>query len=462
MDTESIPMSGPWYTSARFRTVALWLAGLCVVGCGIDAVFLRDNDFEWHCSVGRAFLRADDSTLAAGASWYPLGRRMLDVVLLVPPYRVSRAIAYGLAIVCLAVSIRLWRRMAEAQLPVDSATAFAVGTMSLVFLAPHLSRDLQECGLQLFLLAMLSAAAYALWSGRSMWAGFWLALAVTYKTTPALFLPVLLWKRQWRTLATSVVLIVFFNLMPACYLGWDMTVRCYRQSWEYLQASSRLENIADNGIEYPNPRNQALISLFARYLQSYPPDHPLYLDHPAFLQFGDLDHATARLVAKLGTLLLAGFIAWRLWGRWTANARELPAQWSAICVFAAIVSPMCWRQHLVLALPALYLLLWSLMAQRNLQSAILSFPPAPHMRRLGLVGKRLGWLLLGASVFLLWAPQSEVIGNLWASVLMAYKPDTFVFIAWSLVLLHWPHGRAISQALRTALPPREIQRARAA
>ncbi len=98
--------------SPRFRTAVLWLAGLFVVGFGIDAVFIRDNDFEWHCNVGRAFLRADDSTLQAGASWYPLGRRMLDVVLLVPPYRLSRAICYVLALGCVAVTIRLWRHMA--------------------------------------------------------------------------------------------------------------------------------------------------------------------------------------------------------------------------------------------------------------------------------------------------------------------------------------------------------------
>jgi hypothetical protein len=337
------------------------------------------------------------------------------------------------------VTIRLWRRMAEAQWPLDSARAFAVAAFSSVALAPHLSRDLQECGLQLFLLAMLSAAAYALWSGRSIWAGFWLALAVSYKTTPALFLPVLLWKRQWRAVAASMVFILIFNLAPALYLGRDLTVRCYRQSWDYLQASARLEDIAENGIEFPNPRNQSLMSLFARYLQTYPSEHPLYFDHPAFVQFGNLDHATARAVAKACMLLLASIIAWRLWGRWAPHAPELPAQWSVVCIFAALISPLCWRQHLVLALPAVYLLVWSLLA---------------HTRRAG------AWLL-GASVFVLWAPQSEVIGNVLASVWMAYKPDTLVFIAWSLWLLHGRYARALHQSLPFAPHP-AVQQARAA
>jgi alpha-1,2-mannosyltransferase len=422
--------------------VALWLAGLFVVGFGIDAVFFRDNDFEWHCDVGRAFLRANDRTVRSGASWYPLGRRMLDVILLVPPYRVSRALFYVLALASLAATIRLWRRMTDAQRPLDSASAFAVGTLSLVFLLPHIQRDLQECGLQLFLLAMLSAAAYALWSGRSIGAAFWLALAVTYKTTPVLFLPVLLWKRQWRACAASVVFIVIFNTVPALYLGPELTLRCYQKSWDYLQTSAHLEDIADNGIELPNPRNQSLTSLFARYLQTYPPEHSLYLEHPAFLQFGALDHATARAVARWCTLALAGFIAWRLWGRWSTRAPDLPVQWSAVCVFAALVSPMCWRQHLVLVLPALYLLVWSLLSRPG------------HAQ--------FGWLLLGTSVFALWAPQSEIIGSLLASVLMAYKPDTVVFIAWALVLLHWRRGLAVCQPHSTLPLLPEIERARAA
>ncbi len=303
---------------------------------------------------------------------------------------------------------------------------------------------------------------------------------MTYKTTPALFLPVLLWKRQWRALATAVVLIVCFNLLPALYLGWDLTARCYRQSWEYLQASARLEDIADNGIEYPNPRNQSLMSLFARYLQTYPPAHPLYVDHPAFVQFGDLDHATARAVAKGCMLLLGGFIAFRLWGRWSPHAPELPGQWSAVCVFAALVSPMCWRQHLVLALPALYLLVWSLLARRNPKSEIRSPKqirnpnPKMNLSRLswdsdfGFVsdfGLRISdfaaWCALGISVLLLWTPQSEIIGNVQASVLMAYKPDTLIFSAWALALLHARHRQVMSQSL-PIVPSPEMQRTGAA
>jgi alpha-1,2-mannosyltransferase len=442
LDGEQTRMSGQWYTSPRFRAVALWLAAISVVGFGIDAIFLRDNDFLWHCDVGRAFLRADNVTLAAGASWYPLGRRMMDVMLVAVPYRLSRAIVYLLSLAFLGVAMQLWRRMANAEERLDPARAFAAGALSLVFLAPHLQRDLQECGLQIILLAMLSAAAYALWMGRSIWAGFWLALAVSYKTTPALFLPVLLWKRQWRAAMASVVFIVILNVSPALYLGWDLTTRAYRQSWDFFQYSGRLEDIAENGIELPNPRNQSLMSFFARYLQSYPPEHSLYLDHPAFLQFGHLDHATARAVAKGCMLLLVGFIAWRLWGRWSERSPHLLAEWSAVCVLAALVSPMCWRQHLVLALPALYLLIWSLLSRPG--------------------NARAGWALLGGSVFVLWAPQSEVIGSLWASVLMAYKPDTVIFVAWAVVLLTWTRRGAARLALPAVPPVPEVQRVRAA
>lgn len=63
MDAEATPLPGRWYTAPRFRRTALWLAALFIAGFGIDAVFFRDNDFEWHGSVGRTFLRADARTM---------------------------------------------------------------------------------------------------------------------------------------------------------------------------------------------------------------------------------------------------------------------------------------------------------------------------------------------------------------------------------------------------------------
>jgi hypothetical protein len=435
-------MSATWYTSARFRTLALWSIGLFVVGFGIDSVFIRDNDFLWHYDLGQAFLKANDETLQAGGMWYPLGRRMMNAALVAVPYRLARALVYVLSLVLFAIAIRQWQRMADASERRGPATCFAAAALSLVFLMPHLSRDLQECGLQLILLAILTAAGYALWSGQSIRAGFWLALGITYKTTPLLFLPLLVWKRQWRAAAATVVFVIAMNLLPALYLGWDLTVRAHGESWAYFQKSAHIENIAENGIEEPNPRNQALMSLFARFLQSYPPDHSLVIDHPAFLQFGDLDHATARTAAKMGLLLLGGYVAWRLWGRWTAYPRDLPAQWAAVCVFAALLSPICWRQHLVLVWPALFLLVHTVLGSAS----------------------RWKWALLGGTIVLLWAPQNEIIGSVWTSVLMAYKLDTLIFLIWALALLHRPPAAAGESAALapTVTPSPAVSQAQAA
>jgi alpha-1,2-mannosyltransferase len=437
-------MSSPWYASAAFRTVALWSAGLFIVGFGIDSIFIRDNDFQWHREVGRVFLAADEVLVPASACWYPLGRRMMDAALVALPYRVSRAAVYVLSLACFAAAIRCWRRMSGTAAPDEPATSFAAAALSLVFLAPHLSRDLQECGLQLLLLAVLTAAGYALWLGQPIRAGFWLALGITYKTTPILFVPVLLWKRQWRATAATVAFVVALNLLPALYLGWDLTLRAHRTSWEHFQAAATLPDIAENGVEPPNPRNLGLMSLFSRYLQTYPAEHPLYVQHWAFAQFGNLDHDTARLAARCGMLLLGALVAWRLWGTWTVRSPNLPAQWAAICVFAALLSPLCWRQHLVLVWPALFLLVGSLLG-----------------RPLASMASRWAWILMSASVVLLWAPQNEVIGSEWTTILLASKLDTVIFLIWALVLLR-RCGPTVGAPEATAPAPLEAAWSRAA
>jgi len=70
------------------------------------------------------------------------------------------------------------------------------------------------------LLFFLSAGAYAMWRGHRSASGCWLAAAATYKATPVLFLPFLLWKREWKAAGTMAGAILVLNFaLPACFLG---------------------------------------------------------------------------------------------------------------------------------------------------------------------------------------------------------------------------------------------------
>jgi hypothetical protein len=82
--------------------------------------------------------------------------------------------------------------------------------------------DLNHGNVNLFILFLVVAFLTAYRGRRDLLAGGVLGLAVACKLTPALFVPYLVWKRAWRTLAgfaAGVVLFFYPGLVPALRLG---------------------------------------------------------------------------------------------------------------------------------------------------------------------------------------------------------------------------------------------------
>lgn len=404
-----------WYASPRFRTVAVVAGIVFVAAHAVVAVAFRDTDFFWHVGLGNAFLAGEPFTY--GGDWYPLSRTMFDALPALLPYRLSRALFFLLGVASLGLSVVLWNRMADAGRKLDPGAAFAAAVFSLLFVAPYISRDFQECGLQLLLLGMLSVAGYALWRGKDIAAGAALGAAIAYKFTPIICLPLLVWKGRWRAALWTALAVVFLNVLPAVYLGVDGTVDAHRRWVDRFQKVSRVEDIAENGVEPPKVQNQSLMAAMARYLQTYPEGHPLRLEHPAFVQFGALDHAAARIAAKGFLLTLAAFIAWRVRGRWTDAADNIAPQWACACALCALISPMCWRHHLVLVWPAMFMLVHSV---------------------LGRGGVRRYWIALAAMLVCIVLPQRELFGRDGVMVVMSYRPDTIAALGCALLSLFLP------------------------
>lgn len=154
------------------------------------AVFVRRNDFDCHYNRGHDFWAG--KPYAQPGNIYPLARAMFNALLSLPNYYVSRAICLAAAEAGLAWSLWTWRRAAQAARPIDSSLQLSATAILLLILSPLIIRDLDECGLQILLLAMLTAGMAAMHAGRPGWSGFWLAAAASYKATPVLFLPFLL------------------------------------------------------------------------------------------------------------------------------------------------------------------------------------------------------------------------------------------------------------------------------
>lgn len=409
------PTSVPWYASPRFRTLAVVAGILFVAAHAVVAVGFRDNDFTWHIALGNAFLEREPFT--RGGDWYPLSRVMFDVIPAVMPYRLSRAVFFLLGVGSLGLSVVLWNRMAGASRRLDPAMAFAAATLSLAFAAPYVSRDMQECGLQLLLLGMLSITGYYLWRGNDAGAGAALGAAIAYKFTPIICLPLLVWKGRWKAALWTAATVAVLNILPALYLGVDNTIDAHRRWVDRFQKVSAVQDIAENGVEPPKVQNQSLMAAMARYLQTYPEGHPLRLEHPAFVQFGALDQATARMVAKGTLLALAAFLAWQFRGRWKDDANDLAPQWACACALCALISPMCWRHHLVLFWPAMFVCVHAVLGRAHVRAYRIA---------------------LAAIVVGIFLPQRELFGRDGVMVVMSYRPDTLAVLACALMALFLP------------------------
>lgn len=397
--------ASPWYASRSFRTAAIVLLFGAVVVEGIVAILFRFNDFGCHLGWGRGFLEGDPYKY--GGAHYPPGRILWNAGFAALDVRLARVASYAAAIGAWIATMRIWRqRLAREH---AGERVFAAGALTFGLLYPYVIRDLDDCGLQAALLLLLTLGAGALHAGRPIAAAFWLALATTYKVTPALFWPLLLWKRQWRAAAWMPVCFILLNFAPAPFIGWAATRRAQDRFIACLTESARSGDPSHTPLEVPRVQNQSLSVALARLVQTYPHGHPLHLDHPLFVQLLDLDPAAANRVVMGVLTALALALAWRLRRPWRAG--ELPTdfahQYAAVVILFAILSPYCWLQHLVLVLPAVWLVMLR----------ILEDSAAGRSRSRGQVA---AITLIGVVVLLL---QRDVVGRELSLVVLSYKLD---------------------------------------
>ncbi|MES1213419.1 MAG: glycosyltransferase family 87 protein [Singulisphaera sp.] len=345
--------SSPW---RRFDERAVrWLAWTVCAGLFVaefcNCVFFCDHDFLWHRHLGQSFL--DRELYESIGEHYLPARAMFDATLVWLPYRVDRAIWFLAMCAGVAYCFRFWSRVG------GPANQKGIGAALVVFLiaASYIHRDLAECGLQLFLLCLLTAAFAALTRGRAARCGCWLGLAALYKIMPVLFFPYLLWKRQWRAAGVMAATAVLVSLLPGLWLGWRQNLDFHAQWARAAAARLAIEDPSENGIERPALWNRSLPLALARLVQAYPAGHPLHVEGPARLQLATLEPRDAKRFVQVTLLGLAAVLAWRFRRRadLSDGGVALSAEWAFVCILVAELSPLCWLHHLVLVLPAMLL-----------------------------------------------------------------------------------------------------------
>jgi hypothetical protein len=428
-----------------WRTLAVIAVALAVVEL-YYCIMLKDNDFLWHRGLGETFVRKQ--VYEFGFHYLP-ARVMFDAATVWLPYRVDRAVWLLAMCAGLAICVRFWSLLGidpesdAAQPKVWLGPALlgvgAVGT--------YIQRDLTECGLQIAMLCMVTGGLAALVRGRQGLCGFSLALGVAYKLTPVLFLPFLIWKRQWKAAAWMGAWIVLISLTPAMYLGWQTNVRLHREWLAFTVKNMTLADPSENGVEPPVMRNQSLPLAIARLFQAYPAGHPLRETEAGLVQVAQLSpHATKRVVQG-SLLVIACLLAWRF--RRPADLSDggvsLGAEWAAVSVFCSILSPLCWLQHLVLVVPAVLLIARTLATGQ---------------------AKRWQWGLVYFGLAITLLVHRDLLGKTLCSALTSCTPHTVAALLMVVLTLTSTPAAQITAAAGGAttlkFPSREDRRMRAA
>jgi hypothetical protein len=420
MEVERGSPSSAWFATAGFRNAVITILAIIALGEGYITVAHRRNDFECHLVFGRDFVEHEPYRNAG--NYYPLARVMFDVMPASMNRHVARFVFYGAALLLLVGVFAFWFRL-KSYGGLHPEWHWAVAGLTLTIVGPHLLRDLDEAGLQTLALFALTAGAYALVRNQHGLCGFCLAAAAAYKATPVLFLPFLLWKREWRAAGWMAGFLAAFNMAPALYLGWDGMLSANEVWWNrttFIMANMPDAYPSIPNAEEPKVYNVGLTAFLARYLEDYPEGHPLNVDHPLYVQPGGFSTPQAKLAVKGLTFLLGAWIAWRFSGSWRTpeGAERLPCEWAVAILFAALMSPLCWKQHLVFGLPCAFLVV------HDALTALAATRGQSGVHRLLLE------IALIAVVF--WLTRSSIIGRAGAVLCLSYKLDTiaFLFLAW--------------------------------
>lgn len=325
----------------------LMLIGVAVAAVAIDltTIILRrqhhSGDFDISMEFGRRFLSGEFlyrgglhfPYMPAAAMWFGLFALL--------PLRVAFACSYSLAIGSIVLVIWILRRTVFGCARNTLSDSYYVEIATLLLASHYLVRDLDDAGLNSILLGIVTLGVYLV--GRKHYAvgSLSIGLAIALKATGGIFVPFLIWKRQWSLALLTAAAAAFWILLPAVWMGpanWWAAER----DWIDSAAGFALGRYpaAEIYYGYLNVGNQALRPALQYLLAAC----------------GGLPSSIASILSALGALVLAG---WFCGATRRPYAREMGIRWltesSALLIMALMLAPIAWVQHLVFAVPAIYL-----------------------------------------------------------------------------------------------------------
>ena len=226
------------------------------------------------------------------------------------------------------------------------------GPVLLLSFRPILG-DLHHGNNNLVIMFLILSCLMAWRKGADLLAGLILGLAISYKVTPGLFLAYFLYKREWKTVAATLLgVFVFLFVVPSMVIGPEFNYECLTTWWHRM-----LSPFIVNGDASDQEINQSMIGVLTRLFtdsKTGPGRYDVHLD-VNLLSWSPL--LVSRLVKGLA-IGLVGVLAWLC--RTKTNRRDDPrllGEFSLVVLTMLFVSERSWKHHYVtVLLPYTYLM----------------------------------------------------------------------------------------------------------
>ena len=311
------------------------------------------RDIDIHREIGRRFLSGEYLYANDYCYMYLPTTGIYFAPLLMLERNPSLVLRYAVAAGCLVLTTMLFHRMLCGASTSKHWSSVLVGVGAGALTLQFILNDLDDGGPHLILLGILTGGIYAVWVGREWLGAALVGLGIVLKITPALFVLLFLWKRQWRLACYTVSAVVLWIVLPVLYMGpvswWDHHVE-----WTQNAVLSVLDRQAEGRQE--NELQKANLSLrhtMLRYLVTYPDTHLLRRVDRAYKPVLDLPSPIANGIVGIAALGLVGAFAWS--SRQAFQGAGDPS-WARDCagtlMLALFFSPITWDQHLVWMIPA--------------------------------------------------------------------------------------------------------------
>jgi hypothetical protein len=332
---------------------AVWITTICVVfGAGVvysgKAADDRSAFIRWRHQVLQ-FWQGENIYDEMMFPTPPIMPLTLLPFMLLPP--VTGAVCwFSLKAGLTALSVWLCFRMVRP--PGTKALPSYVQAVVLILSFRPILSDLHHGNNNLLILFLVVAALWAWRSGYDVLAGLVLALAISYKVTPALFVPYFMYKRSWRVVgATALGIGVFLLIVPGLIIGPRFNGECLAMWWQRM-----ISPFLTRGEGSPQEINQSMVGVLTRFLTDTklgPGRYDVHMD----VKLVAWPPAFVGLLVKALSIGLVGLLA--LFCRTPTERRDDPrllGEFALVVLTMLFVSERSWKHHYVtLLLPYTYL-----------------------------------------------------------------------------------------------------------